>query len=293
MRNYLKMKIWMKNLLFSNGTSATTKAVNTTLLKRKNESVFEKTRKKFKADEQVGPSVAEDLAALAKEAFTTPMDECRLKEIKDEIKRPDNCEMLQNVQVDMAIWHHLPINVRNRDKGFQTVQSNIAKAGAGLVSLLDKLKKSTIISDKDDVDEYKEGLLSESASILACLGQAHFQLAMKRRQLISNSFESDYRNLCSNKTTSLTTELFGGDVITTIDALTKSNRLSKKAAIGRGRGFVKRGQRGFSRGRGFNSFSRDDQYNNNWYPYSQKGRSNRGSSVRQGFRGQNKSMSKQ
>ena len=70
-------------------------------------SLFSAYSKRFKSVEEVAPPIDAKLAELADHVFTKGLSEDRMKELKDLIKRPENCQYLKNPKVDVPIWSKL------------------------------------------------------------------------------------------------------------------------------------------------------------------------------------------
>lgn len=246
--------------------------------KRHAEDIFSCYNKKFKMSENTGPKVNPQLALLADDLFTSGVEAERFNELKNNLKRPENVNFVQNVKVDIAIWQNLPPPPRTRDIAFQTVQTAIAKAGCGLIQLLEKIDNKLPVKEEIGV---KEELIELGTEILASMGHAHYNLCLRRRDLLKSSLASDYRHLCST-TTPVNDNLFGGELEKTIDNITKANKVGSKLQLrkasssnqsyknqvgqsfrGRGRG---RGQ-SYTNSSGYNTYRKD-----NFQPKNYQGR---------------------
>ena len=232
-------------------------------------SPFSQFTKKIKSSDVVGNPVDVILADLANQVFLNGVDEARAKELRelDHMQRPENCESLKNVKVDLPIWNRQDRETQIRDMNFQKLQKTIASAGCGLVNLLEKLSSQDIInSDKD-----RENILDNGMDILATLGNAHHSLCIRRRELLKSNLAPEYRAICA-ASNPVSDTLFGDDIDKTIDSLTKTNQVANKVAPPRGRGSY---NSRYQRGNNYNHpRPRNDRYNNNYRGNRGRGRGN-------------------
>ena len=243
--------------------------------KRKSEGErFSAFAKKFKVSENVCGPVTSDLAKLADDLFTGGLETDRFNEIKDNLKRPENCKFLQTVKCDLGIWQNISPFSRARDLAFQVCQTAIAKAACGMVTLLDKVDNSLDGSHK----ELKEELIESGSQILASVGHANYTLCMRRRDLLKPSLALDYRHICSTNIP-LTENLFGGELEKSIDNITKTNKVGTKVNFKRGTSYP-------YRGRGQNTYNNNYSHGNNGrgaYNYRGSGRGNNAQNFSRGF----------
>ena len=110
--------------------------------------------------------------------------------------------MLSPPLVNSEIWNDINKRAQTYDKAFRDIQSLIASGITPIFELLDILKEQIQSNEK------ARTLISDSITLL---GQAQFNLSLRRRYMIRPSLKKKYANLC-NINTPISTFLFGDDV---------------------------------------------------------------------------------
>ncbi|XP_060556539.1 uncharacterized protein LOC132717149 [Ruditapes philippinarum] len=146
-----------------------------------------------------GEAISSSLAKLINTACTAL---CDSDELCDKYPVPANCEKLNPPMVNMEIWKVMDKRSRSHDRLFQDIQSLLAAGMVPIIKLAKILKTS--ISAKPQAKQ----LLSDSLSIL---GQAQYNISIRRRYLIRPSLNKRYKNLC-NMSVPISTSLFGDDI---------------------------------------------------------------------------------
>ena len=207
---------------------------------------------------QRGEPISQSLAELINAACTS---QCDTDDIVSKYKLPSNCDKLAPPLINAEIWSEIHKKVQTYDKAFRDIQSLIASGLLPIVKLLDVLR------DQIQSNASARDLISDSITLL---GQAQFNLSLRRRYMVRPYLKKKYSNLC-NINTPITTLLFGDDVQKEIKKCDTGMSVTKEpyAPYGsygpqqrmrgraRGRGGPQRGYRGygqFQAGRGYNRY---------------------------------------
>ena len=148
---------------------------------------------------QRGDPISPSLASLINVACSS---QCDTDEIMTKYKLPSNCEKLAPPLVNGEIWSEIQKKAQTYDKAFRDIQSLIA---SGLIPMFELL---TVLKDQIQSNAKARTLLSDSITLL---GQAQFNLSLRRRYMIRPYLKKKYANLC-NINTPITSFLFGDDV---------------------------------------------------------------------------------
>lgn len=191
-----------------------------------------------------GPAITQSLADLISVACTS---QCDIESVSEKYHVPENCEKLNPPTVNNEIWKILDKRTRTYDRLFQDIQSLLSSGIVPILKLVQVLKQSLMTNE-----EAKE-LISDS---LTLLGQAQFNLSVRRRYLLKPNLDQKYKNLCSINMP-VTTQLFGDDIAKEVKNCETSLNLGKMRPqqsfqpnfFPRG-GFRGRFPRNFNRGRG-------------------------------------------
>ena len=146
-----------------------------------------------------GSPSSPSLASLINMACTT---QCDTDDLVTKYKLPSNCKMMSPPLVNSEIWNDINKRAQTYDKAFGDIQSLIASGITPIFELLDILKEQIQSNEK------AQTLISDSITLL---GQAQFNLSLRRRYMIRPSLKKKYANLC-NINTIISTFLFGDDV---------------------------------------------------------------------------------
>ena len=103
-------------------------------------------------EEQLGPSVSEQLANFVNSTLRSKLSEEKLKEKQNAYPRPQNCETLEITRVNPEIWAQLLSATRSRDTRLQKVQGLLLKGLMPLVQLLETCRQS-----KDSTNSMEKG----------------------------------------------------------------------------------------------------------------------------------------
>lgn len=205
---------------------------------------------------QKGDPISPSLASLINVACSS---QCDTDDIMSKYKLPSNCEKLAPPLVNGEIWSEIQKKAQTYDKAFRDIQSLIA---SGLIPMFELL---TVLKDQIQSNVKARTLLSDSITLL---GQAQFNLSLRRRYMIRPYLKKKYANLC-NINTPITSFLFGDDVQKEIRKCDTSTSVTKEQynfygpqrmrGRARGRGASQRGYGyhaygNFQAGRGYNRY---------------------------------------
>ncbi|MCG8046745.1 MAG: hypothetical protein N0E48_14100 [Candidatus Thiodiazotropha endolucinida] len=210
---------------------------------------------------QKGQPISASLASLINVACTS---QCETEDIINKYKLPSNCDKLAPPLVNGEIWSEFHKKAQTYDKAFRDIQSLIASGISPILELLSVLK------DQIESNSKARTLISDSITLL---GQAQFNLSLRRRYMIRPHLKKKYANLC-NINTPISTFLFGDDVQKEIKKCDTSMSVAKEqySFFGpqRMRGRV-RGRYTSHRGYGYNynNFNATRGYNR-YQPYGRQ-----------------------
>lgn len=188
---------------------------------------------KLKAPKK-GEAISASLASLINTACSS---QCDVEGILNTYKLPSNCENLSAPLVNSEIWSEINRKAQTYDKSFQDIQTLIGMGMIPIIKLVSLLKSK--------MSEEAQKLVSDS---MVLLGQAQFNLSVRRRYMIRPFIKKRYASLC-NIATPVTSKLFGDDLNKEIKKCDTSISVARDQYAPFG-GFRGHG-RGRARGRGF------------------------------------------
>ena len=212
---------------------------------------------------QRGESISNSLASLINTACTA---QCDTDEIITRYKLPSNCEKLAPPMVNPEIWNDIAKKAQTYDRFLRDIQSLLATRIIPIIKLAEILK-GQIKNNKE-----AKQMISDAVTLI---GQAQFNLSLRRRYMIRPQLKKKYSNLCGVNTP-ITSFLFGDDIQKEIKKCDTSMSIAKDQygnqfnsqygpshRISRGRS---RGRGGSGRGFSGNNYQRG--YSGNRYqPY--------------------------
>ena len=134
----------------------------------------------FNNDECLGPKVSDALAKRVNEDFSKKPIESKFKALAEKYCSPGNCNLLTVPRVNPGIWNDLPRASRKLDVGLQEAQKSAVHAAQAITLAVESLircKKGKAELDQKSVLDY----LCDSLSFI---GNASFQVSLKRRELL-------------------------------------------------------------------------------------------------------------
>ena len=144
-----------------------------------------------------GDSVSPSLASLINTACTS---QCEVDDIIGKHKIPANCSSMVAPSVNPEIWSEIARKAQSYDKAFQDIQTLIATGMVPMIKLVSLLKRNL-----------SEEAKSHISDAITLLGQAQFNISIRRRYMIRPYLKKKYSPLC-NITTPITNQLFGDDL---------------------------------------------------------------------------------
>lgn len=151
---------------------------------------------KLKAPKK-GDAVSSSLAKMINTACTS---QCELDEILSKYKIPSNCDKMGAPTVNPEIWADIVRKAQSYDKAFQDIQTLIASGIVPIIKLVSIMKSKV----SDEAKSY----ISDAITLL---GQAQFNISLRRRYMIRPFLKKKYSSLC-NIATPITNQLFGDDL---------------------------------------------------------------------------------
>ncbi|XP_031561746.1 uncharacterized protein LOC116297626 [Actinia tenebrosa] len=149
--------------------------------------------------------------------------EDRMKPLVDKYRTPENCGLLCVPPVNTPLWNELSHRAKTADLGLQEVQKSVVKTAQVIVSLTETViqakKKKELMNPKDLV-----GSLSEAISFI---GNAGYQMSLKRREHLKPELGKGYKSLCA-PSTPISELLFGDDLSKNVDDISKANGIATK-----------------------------------------------------------------
>ena len=211
-------------------------------------------------DEDVGPEVSTQLADIMSNLLGKKLSDEKIKTRIDENAPPSNIPLLQPPRVNECIWELLKSGPRSSDIRMRKIQVRLTRGLSALARLADKLlecKKKGSVPDLADS-------LNQCLQSFALIGNANYELSLRRRETLRSQLNSKYSRLCY-QSTPVTTLLFGDDITKRVEDITKVQKLGENITQryrnqyepsnrgygnrgggyrGRGRGSYRGGQRG-------------------------------------------------
>lgn len=209
-------------------------------------------------EDNTGPDIDKELAAIVNGSMTKALPEDKLKTLLDKYPRSQNCESVIVPKVNPEVWTKLTSNVRSNDIKIQKVEKFLCKAVTSLGIMADKLLKT-----KESSKDLKEAHISDTVKTvldsIRFIGQAQQELHQLRRIAIKPDLNQDYRQLCTSQVTA-TKLLFGDDLPKAVKDLNEVNKMTGKLA------YKGRNKPGHFKGKPF-LFNRPHQYqkSHNWH----------------------------
>jgi len=132
--------------------------------------------------------------------------------VQNKYLRPENCTNLVAPKINKQVWQQLRQETRNNDSAFQKAQSLLL---SGLYAVLQACNSSS---------GQQNNVLTHAAVLLL---SSNRELSLKRRDLIRPDLNKQYASLC-NRSTPVSSFLFGDELNKEVEELTKSHNLSSK-----------------------------------------------------------------
>lgn len=190
---------------------------------------FRISLQKYSKEEKTSEAIDKDLASTVNSVFRNGLSNEGFITFKKDVLRPENCEGLSKVRINTMLQSQLAKYPADLDGRFQNVQEAICKGSTLLVQLL------------NNNSSLSEESVSKGVDALAFFGHANAQLNFRRRELLRNHVNDEFKAICSSNIP-FTTELFGDDLGKVVKDIQEVNRVQGRTFRG--------GHRGRGRGRG-------------------------------------------
>lgn len=149
--------------------------------------VMTEWEREYRAEEQLGMKVRDDLANLVNGRFQRKLGDDLLKKRSEARSRPKNCTGLVVPTVNKIIWKQLPNSVQRADLSLARTQRAIVKSATAIATLNDDLLSQPISSSQSRADTLGQRKpLSQNerlkccADAIAMLGTASSELLLQR-----------------------------------------------------------------------------------------------------------------
>ena len=180
----------------------------------------------FNNDECLGPKVTDASAKRINEAFSKKPIESKFKALAEKNCSPENCNLLTVPRVNPGIWNDLPRASRKLDVGLQEAQKSAVHAAQGITLAVESLIRCR--KEKAELDQ--KLLLDYLCESLSFIGNASFQVSLKRREFLKPDLSKSFRSLCSSST-SLSRFLFGDELSKSVEDITRANKIMAKVRL--------------------------------------------------------------
>jgi hypothetical protein len=187
------------------------------------DDVIDSLTQAYLANPKQSPSVETKIASFIEQVLTGELSSDMLKETGEKYPPPDNCQHLTTVMVNGEIWDLLSRKSRTVDLGFQKVQGPFMQGLSTLSILADRLLKDVKNSKNTNIRDVLQQLMDG----IVLLGNANWNLIMKRREFIKSDLNPPYTRLCKEDIKP-TTKLFGDDLSKHLKEMSEAKRKCRK-----------------------------------------------------------------
>lgn len=156
------------------------------------------------ANEKTGPKVNEALGKAVNAAISIKSSKESMVDLEKKYDRPENCNLLKVPRVNKEIWDAMNKQAHSDDLTLQVIQKSLATGMIPLVQMADML-----VNKKELEPHVCKKMLADSISML---GNAFYNVSMKRRNEIKNVLNFRYRKIASSEIP-VTDHLFGDNCV--------------------------------------------------------------------------------
>ncbi|XP_071148869.1 uncharacterized protein [Mytilus edulis] len=171
------------------------------------------------SEDKLGPKVSNSLACIVN-------TEDKIKLMLKKYLRPENCEALAPVHVNLPIWKTLNRQTKNVDIMIQKNQGILCKGMVPQLTLMDKLLNMSKANKGIEPSKVGE-VLSLVKDSFVFTQMAYSDLNVKRRQLIKTNLRPCYRSLCPDNAP-ISDKLFGDILVDKVKEVDIANRMGRK-----------------------------------------------------------------
>ena len=145
----------------------------------------------FGAKGECGSDVAGSLAESLNNALCMQMDDAKVRELCEKIKRPGNCHNLVVPKTNETVWKSLTLLQKSRDLKLQKTQGLIVKSLCSLIQALDRVKGSKKKKESFDPHAFEENV-KDSVKLLVA---ANSQMNHRRLEQMSTGINEEFKEL--------------------------------------------------------------------------------------------------
>ena len=206
---------------------------------------------------KTGPRIQENIAAAVNKVLSQGLLTSTAESLITKYPTPENCERLQVMSCNKAVYQGVSKKLRLEDKSLQTIQESLTKSLTACTVAYNRLSSDTTEDSQPSVRELVADCLSLAAN-------ASYKLDLFRRQNFKTDLSDDFSSICSGEKP-VTGSLFG-ELSTEIKDCAEAAKLTKQIHRNRGRKFHPFGRGGYQKRWGGSRFNR------NHSPYHQSQR---------------------
>ncbi len=195
------------------------------------------------ANAKTGPTVNEKLSRFVNKRFESRMTTDKVKEKMEKFCVPENCDRVHVPAVNLPVWSNLNRYTRGMDIRMSNIQRTLVSASSAIVECLETLSNTETKID----DSTGTSLLGKLTDSVAMIGHAHYDLSLRRREILRPSIQEQYKPLCGQNVP-VTKWLFGDDLQKEMKEVRETGRIGKsfaKSHWSKGDNFRRRGSYGY------------------------------------------------
>ncbi|KAK6167823.1 hypothetical protein SNE40_021761 [Patella caerulea] len=173
------------------------------------------------------PEINPDVAKIFSSLLEQKIPEKKISKTEESFKVPKNCSFLITPKVNTEIWTKLCPHVRSADIKLQKIQTRLTKGLIPITVVLDKLNETRKSKENFKHDDLQD-IIRQLFDAFALLSSAHFELSMKRRDIIKPDLSPAVRGQLCSTSNKITSNLFGDDLPQNIKEIHEVNRVGQK-----------------------------------------------------------------
>ena len=166
----------------------------------------------------LGPEVHPKLAEILDDSTRSAMKDDVKTDFEKKYPRPENATKMDTVTTNGLVWDKLDPSRRAMDSKLQHIQGFMLKGMTAVASSIDKLL------DKADTDRE---ILDPLVDAIALVGQAHFELCLRRRELQKPDINREFHRICA-PSHPVTNDLYGDDLQEELKTISTTMRAAGK-----------------------------------------------------------------
>ncbi|KAK6178387.1 hypothetical protein SNE40_013183 [Patella caerulea] len=174
-----------------------------------------------------GPEINPDVAKIFSSLLEQKIPEEKISKTEESFNVPKNCSFLITPKVNTEIWTKLSPHVRSADIKLQKIQTRLTNGLIPITVVLDKLNETRKSKENFKHDDLQD-IIRQLFDAFALLSSAHFELSMKRRDIIKPDLNPAVRGQLCSTSNKITSNLFGDDLPQNIKEIHEVNRVGQK-----------------------------------------------------------------